>query len=359
MSLELKNVTKVVGVETHIYQTTIKFKPSGFNVLLGATNAGKSTLIKLLAGFEKPTSGQVIFDGNDVTGINPQKRNISLVHQFFINYPHMTVYDNIASPLRVARIAQSEIHKRVHETAELLQLEKFLERRPPELSGGQQQRTALARAIVKQSKVILLDEPLANLDYKLREELREQLPNILEQRGTVVIYATTEPTEALLLGGSTALLHEGRVVQFGPTSKIYHAPNNLIASRVFSDPPINFALVSKCGDYIQLDDLVWPITGSLNSLKDDRYIVAIRPHHITPNRMAEFCVSLKGKVQITELSGSESIAHFTLGDRSWVSQAPGIHQYSVGEEYEFFFDPEQCFYFHESGSHVIEEVADG
>ena len=359
MSLELKNVTKVVGVETHIYQTTVKFEPRDFNILLGATNAGKSTLIRLLAGLEKPTSGQVIFDGEDVTGMSPQKRNISLVHQFFINYPHMTVYDNIASPLRIARVASSEIHKRVCETAELLQLENMLERRPSELSGGQQQRTALARAIVKQSKVIFLDEPLANLDYKLREELREQLPSILQQRGTTVIYATTEPIEALLLEGFTALLHEGRLIQFGSTSEIYRSPASLAAARVFSNPPINFALVSKSGDHIQLDDLMWSTEGRLKDVNDGRYIVAIRPHHVTPIRLTESCVPMKGKVQITELSGSESTAHFALGGRSWVSQAPGIHQYSVGEEHEFYFDPKQCFYFNESGSHVIGEVANG
>ncbi|MCY4287075.1 MAG: ABC transporter ATP-binding protein [Aestuariivita sp.] len=359
MSLELKNVTKIVGVETHIHPTSLTFEAGDFNTLLGATNAGKSTLIRLLAGLEKPTSGQVIWAGQDVTGVSPQRRNISLVHQFFINYPHMTVYDNIASPLRVAKLPRSEMDHRVRETAELLQLEGLLARYPDELSGGQQQRTALARAIAKQSKAIFLDEPLANLDYKLREELREQLPTILEKRGTVIVYATTEPTEALLLGGFTALMHEGKVTQFGRTSKLYHSPASLTAARVFSDPPINYAHVMKEGNLFRLDDINWAADGSASSLSDGQYIVAIRPHHIAPYQTKPSCVRLEGQVQITELSGSESIAHFAVGKHSWVSLAPRTHQYLVGERHNFFFDPEQCFFFNAASGVAVEESNHG
>ena len=239
MALELRNVTKNVGAETLIHETSLRFEPGGFNILLGATNAGKSTLIKLMAGLERPSQGEVWVDGQNVTGQNPQRRKIALVHQFFINYPHMTVYENIASPLRVAGLETSDVDRRVNEAADVLQLRPMLDRHPQELSGGQQQRTALARAIVKESKAIFLDEPLANLDYKLREELREQLPDILGERGTVVVYATSDPTEALLLGGHTALVHEGRITQFGRTTEIYRSPADLISARVFSDPPIN------------------------------------------------------------------------------------------------------------------------
>ncbi len=351
MSLELRDVTKRVGAEMHIHATSLAFEAGVFNILLGATNAGKSTLIKLMAGLEKPTTGEIRVDGQNVTGLSPQKRNISLVHQFFINYPHMTVFENIASPLRVAGVAKSEISGRVEEAANILQLGPMLKRYPDELSGGQQQRTALARAIVKESRAIFLDEPLANLDYKLREELREQLPELLAGRGTVVVYATSEPTEALLLGGNTALVHEGRVTQVGPTTQIYHHPANLNSAMVFSDPPINLAPVTKRGDRMHLGTIVdWAVTGEAAGLADGDYTVGLRPHHLTPAAPKEPSVSLTGIVQITELSGSESVAHLEVGNTRWVSTSSGVHPYQLGQTHEFHMIPGQCFYFAPDGS---------
>ena len=206
MALELKNISKVVQGVTHIKPTTLTLRKGHFNVLLGETGAGKTSLIKMMAGLDPIASGQIIMEGEDVTALTTQKRKISLVHQFFVNYPHMTVFENIASPLKVAGMAKSEIEDRVAEAADILQLGPMLQRRPHELSGGQQQRCALARAIAKESRAVFLDEPLANLDYKLREELREMLPELFAGRGSVVVYATSEPEEALLLGGETALM---------------------------------------------------------------------------------------------------------------------------------------------------------
>jgi len=235
MTIELKNISKTVAGRLHIKPTNLKLESGHFNVLLGETGAGKTSLIKLMAGLESCSSGQVLIDGKDVTQLSPQRRNISLVHQFFVNYPHMTVFENIASPLKVASVPSDEIASRVERVADLLQLRPMLGRHPHELSGGQQQRTALARAIVKESRCIFLDEPLANLDYKLREELREQLPELFSGRGTVVVYATSEPEEALLLGGMTGLMHDGVVTQFGPTARIYRNPLSLTSALVFSD----------------------------------------------------------------------------------------------------------------------------
>ena len=216
MTLELKHVAKRVGAQTHIHETNLVLPEGSFNVLLGTTLSGKTTLMQLMAGIQKPSSGEVWFRGKNVTQVPVQKRNVSMVYQQFINYGNFTVYENIASPLRVAGLPEAEIAARVNKAAELLRLVPMLQRRPSELSGGQQQRTAIARAIVKDSDLILLDEPLANLDYKLREELRDELPKLFSGRNAIVVYATTEPTEALLFGGNTATLHEGRVTQFGP-----------------------------------------------------------------------------------------------------------------------------------------------
>lgn len=349
MALELRDVSLRFGAETHLHPTSLKLDTGGFNILLGATGAGKSTLIRLMAGLERPTSGEVWAGGRNVTGLSPQKRNISLVHQFFVNYGHMSVFDNIASPLRVGGVPRSEIGDRVREAADLLKLGPMLKRYPQELSGGQQQRTALARAIVKESTAIFLDEPLANLDYKLREELREQLPELLEGRGTVVVYATSEPTEALLLGGRTALVHEGRIAQFGPTADIYHAPGSLTSASVFSDPPINTAPATKRGERIELPGVAWQAMGPARDLPDGSYTIAVRPHHVTPVPPHGGSVPLSGKVRITELTGSESIAHFEVGDRLWVSQAPGVHPYRLGEEHEFHLISDRCFYYGADG----------
>lgn len=352
--IELHDITKRVGQVIHIKPTTLTLESGHFNVLLGATGSGKTSLIKLMAGLDPMASGRIVMDGEDVTKLNTQKRNISLVHQFFVNYPHLSVFENIASPLRVAGMAASELQGRVEEAADLLQLRPMLSRKPQELSGGQQQRTALARAIAKESRAVFLDEPLANLDYKLREELREQLPELFAGRGAVVVYATSEPEEALLLGGKTALMDDGRVTQFGTTSEIYRNPDNLTAARVFSDPPINVAGVAKSGLEARLDGgTCWQLTGDAANLPDGRYSVAIRPHRVLPKRTSDRDVELKGKVIVTELSGSDSSAHFQMGSDAWVSLAAGVHPYSVGEEHGFFMDPAHCRYFGEDGRRVI------
>jgi glycerol transport system ATP-binding protein len=250
-------------------------------------------------------------------------------------------------------MAKSEIEGRVEEAADILQLRPMLHRRPHELSGGQQQRTALARAIAKESKAVFLDEPLANLDYKLREELRDQLPELFAGRGAVVVYATSEPEEALLLGGRTALMEDGRVTQYGPTAAIYRDPANVDAARVFSDPPINTAEIVKQGSTAMLNaGVTWTLGGAAADLMDGNYTIAIRPHHVLPVARGHASVRLSGQVQVTELSGSESSAHFQMGDGSWVSLSAGVHPYEVGEVHDFFMDPSACYFFAPDGSRV-------
>lgn len=345
MSLEFKSVVKRVGAETHIYSTDLLLMEGEFNVLLGTTLSGKTTTLHLMAGLERPTSGEVWFNGQDVTGVPVQKRNVSMVHQQFINYPNFSVFENIASPLRVARMAADDIKTRVGRVAELLKLTPLLERRPAELSGGQQQRTALARALVKDADLVLLDEPLANLDFKLREELRDELPRLFEDRGCTVVYATSEPSEALLLGGHTATLNEGRVTQFGETASVYRQPVDLQSAQVFADPPLNTAKVIKDGDVIRLNDRVsWPATGHSAAMDDGPYTIGIRPHHITTEAKTG-AVSLEGEVMITELSGSESVIHFDLEGLTWVSQSQGIHSFEVGARTELYADVGECLYF--------------
>jgi len=347
MALSLKNVVKRVGADTYIYDTSVDLVSNQFNILLGTTLAGKTTLMQLIAGLEKSTSGEVWFDGKNVTGVPVQKRNVSYVHQQFINYPHFSVFENIASPLRVAGFSRGDIKERVGRVAELLKLTPMLGRNPRELSGGQQQRTALARALVKDADVVLLDEPLANLDYKLREELRDELPKLFQDRNCTVIYATTEPIEALLLGGFSATMHEGRITQFGETAAVYRRPFDLLTAQVFSDPPINAVEVTLTNDRFVLNDQVsWP-TGSAN-FAEGAYRMAVRPHFVTREPSAKDAVKLEGRVLVAELSGSESVIHFELDGLSWVSQSPGIHAIEVGTTTEFYLDTAQCLYFGEN-----------
>jgi glycerol transport system ATP-binding protein len=350
MTLELKNISKRVGADTHIYPTDLKLERGSFNILLGTTLAGKTTLMQLMAGISKPTGGEIWFDGKDVTKTSVQKRNVSVVYQQFINYPNYNVYENIASPLRVQGMADSEIKSRVGKFADLLRLTPMLGRKPNELSGGQQQRTALARALVKDADLVLLDEPLANLDFKLREELREDLPRLFHDRDCIVVYATTEPTEALLFGGSTAAMNEGRVTQFGPTGEIYRKPQDLTTARVFSEPPMNVAKVTKSGGKFSLDGVInWGASGNLASLPDGAYTFGVRPHHVLPEKTSPSSIKVDGKVKVTELSGSESIIHFDMLGNPWVSLTHGIHAFSAGEKAELYMDVARGFYFGPDG----------
>ena len=353
MTLALKSVVRRVGAETHIHETSIELEPGGFNTLLGTTLAGKTTLMQLMAGLVQPTSGEVWFGGKNVTGVPVQKRNVAMVFQQFINYPNLSVYENIASPLRVARVDEATVRARVGSVAELLQLGPFLHRRPLELSGGQQQRTALARALVKDADLLLLDEPLANLDYKLREGLRDELPRLFADRASTVVYATGEPSEALLLGGHTATVHQGRITQYGPTGDVYRSPNGLTTARVFSDPPINTADVVKQGDRIRLSERVgWTADGRLRALPDGAYTVGLRPHHVRPAPGRGQGVEAEGKVLIAEISGSESVIHFDLGGLTWVSLSHGVHGFKVGETARFELDVARCLYFAPDGTRV-------
>ena len=240
MELRLRRIEQRVGPQVHLYPLDLTLVPLAVTVLLGATQAGKTTLMRVMAGLDKPSAGHVMADGQDVTGVPVRERNVAMVYQQFINYPSMTVADNIASPLRLRGAhTPAAIEARVAELAAKLHIEPFLKRLPAELSGGQQQRVALARALAKQAPLMLLDEPLVNLDYKLREELRDELSALFASGESTVVYATTEPTEALLLGGYTAVLDAGELLQYGPTAEVFHRPQSIRVARAFSDPPMN------------------------------------------------------------------------------------------------------------------------
>jgi len=255
MELKLERIEQRVGAEDWLYPLDLTLVPRAVTVLLGATQAGKTTLMRVMAGLDAPSKGRILADGEDVTGRPVRERNVAMVYQQFINYPSMTVADNIGSPLRLRR--EKNIEARVRELATKLHIEPFLGRLPAELSGGQQQRVALARALAKNAPLMLLDEPLVNLDYKLREELREELTQLFAHGDSTVVYATTEPTEALLLGGCTAVLDAGELLQYGPTAEVFHRPASIRVARAFSDPPMNLVAAETSAGGVTLPGGVW------------------------------------------------------------------------------------------------------
>ncbi|MEM8822612.1 MAG: ABC transporter ATP-binding protein [Pseudomonadota bacterium] len=352
MSLKLENVSKVVGRETHIHPTDLTLAPGTMNVLLGPTLSGKTTLMRIMAGLDVPDTGRILWNGEDVTGMRVQDRGVAMVYQQFINYPSMTTYDNIASPMKLLGKSRSEIDTAVREAAELMRLTPFLDRKPLELSGGQQQRCALARALVKNAGLVLLDEPLANLDYKLREELRAEIPRIFEESGSIFVYATTEPEEALLLGGNCATLWEGRVTQFGPTPDVYRQPVDAVTARVFSDPPMNFLPLTKQGDNLVFGDTSIPALGPLAALPDGSYQTGFRPNHVKLDPPDHNVFHFTTRVAVTEITGSETFVHLDHHEERWVGLVHGIRDLPIGTDLQVYLDPTHVYVFDRQGGLV-------
>lgn len=344
--LELHDIELSVGGQAHILPTRLTLHRGTLNVLLGPTLSGKTSLMRLMAGLDRPTGGRILWDGQDVTGAKVQNRDVAMVYQQFINYPAMTVYDNIASPLRLKHLPAADIDRKTREVADLMKLTPLLDRKPLELSGGQQQRCALARALVKDAGLVLLDEPLANLDYKLREELRVEMPRIFEDSGAIFVYATTEPEEALLLGGNTATLWQGRVSQFGPTATVFRNPSDMTTARVFSDPPMNFFEVRKQDGRITFSEgQSFGISPQMADVPDGTYVAGFRPAHLELSRHTENAVAFGCTLRTTEITGSETFLHLNhLNDR-WVGVVHGVHDLAPEARLSVWLDPEHAYLF--------------
>ncbi len=346
MSFVLDHIALTAGAAAVIDDVNLSLESGSMNVLLGPTLAGKTTLMRLMAGLDRPTTGRIVENGVDVTGVAVRKRSVAMVYQQFVNYPSLSVYENIASPLRVAGLSGAEVDARVQEAARVLRLENLLKRMPAQLSGGQQQRTAIARALVKRAGLVLLDEPLANLDYKLREELREELPRIFSQSGAILVYATTEPSEALLLAGNVITLCEGRVTQAGPTAQVYRSPANIESARVFSDPPLNELAIVKRGALLDLGNGEnFPAAGAFASLPDGPYRLGFRADAAAIAGPASNGLKFPGRVAVTEISGSESFVHVDVGVGTWVCLAAGVHDWARETKVDVAIDLARAFVF--------------
>jgi glycerol transport system ATP-binding protein len=349
MQLTLEGIRKSAGAEPWLYEMDLAPKPGAVTVLLGATQAGKTSLMRIMAGLDAPSGGRVKVDGRDVTGMPVRERNVAMVYQQFINYPSLKVADNIASPLKLR--GEKNVMQRVRELAARLHIEPFLDRLPAELSGGQQQRVALARALAKQAPLMLLDEPLVNLDYKLREELREELTQLFASGDCTVIYATTEPGEALLLGGYTAVLDAGELLQYGPTAEVFHAPQSLRVARAFSDPPMNLLPGEAANIGVRLTaglELSIPLPAAASkSLTLGVRAGALRLRERPGD------VALQGRVELAEISGSDTYVHVDTPAAELVAQLTGVHYFELGAPVTLYLDPAQVYVFDAEGQLLV------
>ncbi|TWO72592.1 ABC transporter ATP-binding protein [Caenimonas sedimenti] len=349
MQLALESISKKAGAEDWLHAMSLAPQPGAVTVLLGATQAGKTSLLRIMAGLDAPTQGRVMVDGVDVTGVPVRKRNVSMVYQQFINYPSLKVADNIASPLKLR--GEKNIMDRVREIAAKLRIEPFLDRLPAELSGGQQQRVALARALAKRAPLMLLDEPLVNLDYKLREELRDELTQLFETGESTVIYATTEPGEALLLGGYTAVLDAGELLQYGPTAEVFHAPKSLRVARAFSDPPMNLIPAEAASIGVKLDagpQLSIPLPAAASKA----LMIGVRAGSLRV-RARDGDVALPGRVELAEISGSDTFVHVETPVGEVVAQLTGVHDFALGAGITLYLSPAQAYVFDAQGDLLV------
>jgi len=288
--------------------------------------------------------------------VHVRDRNIAMVYQQFINYPSFTVYKNIASPLQVAGVDKKTIDARVRMVADQLQISEFLQRLPQELSGGQQQRVAIARALSKDARIVLMDEPLGNLDYKLREDLRVELKNLAAERDSIFIYATPEPIDALMMASHVAVMYDGRIIQYGELEDVYMRPSHIKSGEYFSDPPMNFMEGEIRGDTATISNTFSiPIAQMEADLPDGPYTFGIRPHHISLETevSGENMVKMDATVNLAEIVGSDTTLHLTHNDMDFIAIAREMRHFDLDERINVLFDPRQIHIFDTSTGDIV------
>lgn len=309
----LKNVVKKYDTKTIINDVSLEIKDKEFLVLVGSSGCGKSTILRMIAGLEEITDGEIYIGDKCVNNVHPKDRDIAFVFQSYALYPHMTVYENIAFPLKMRGIKKDEIDKKVKEAAEILNLTEYLDRKPKQLSGGQRQRVALGRAIVRNPKVFLMDEPLSNLDAKLRVQMRSEIKKLHEKLQTTFIYVTHDQTEALTMGDRIVVLDKGVIQQIDEPEKIYYSPSNTFVGGFLGSPSMNFIDVKIEEGNIKFNEYVISLSQEQKELLQgrERVIVGIRPE-----KMDSLCPNfeLSVKVDISEMLGSEKIVYFSINE---------------------------------------------
>lgn len=362
MELELERAVKRFGDTPVLRELTLEVRDADMVAVVAPTGSGKTTLLRVLAGLERLDAGRLSVGGHDVTGVHVRKRNVSMVYQEFVNYPSLTVYENIASPLRVAKPtpARPDIDRRVHAIAEQLGIGDLLPRLPQELSGGQQQRVALARALVKEVELVLLDEPLGNLDYKLREALRSELKELSRSRNALFVYATPEPVDALMMASHVAVLADGRILQYGPTEEVYRRPQHLQVGERFSEPPMNL-LPCRVEDGVAVfsDQLRVPLGSDVPA--DGRYVLGLYPHQLFVGASAEkapaSAISIGAQLDLADVVGSDVTMRLTHAGQTLIAVSDQLRRYELGEDLTVAIDPASVYLF-DAGSGALVRTSD-
>ncbi len=362
VSLRLVNLTKRFGEVVAVDRLNLEVRKGEFVALLGPSGCGKSTTLYLIAGLYKPTEGEIYFDERLVNDLDPKDRNIGMVFQSYALYPHMTVYDNIAFSLKIKKRPKAEIDRRVREVARMLHIEELLDRRPGQLSGGQQQRVALARALVKEPDVFLMDEPLSNLDAKLRIEMRTELKRLQKELRVTTIYVTHDQIEAMTMADRIAVLNKGRLQQYGLPEELYNRPRNIFVADFIGTPPINLMPVSlrKEDHAIFLETpfgkiIIDPREDSLHevlrNLDDGEYILGIRPEHM---RLAtDGLMHLTGEVYAVEPLGRELQVDVRSGEHLMRVIIPSHIRLDMGDSIRVVIDKRKILLFDKKTGQLI------
>jgi ABC-type sugar transport system ATPase subunit len=303
----LEQVTKVFpGATVAVDGLSLDISDGEFMILVGSSGCGKTTALRMIAGLEKPTKGTIRIGERIVNEVSARDRDIAMVFQNYALYPHMTVYRNLAYPLRQQRVRRGEIDRRVNEIAQMLGLEALMKRRPGQLSGGQRQRVAMGRALVREPEVFLLDEPLSNLDAKLRVQMRAGLKRLHGRLGVTTVYVTHDQVEAMTLGDRIAVLSEGRLQQLGPPQEVYDSPANVFVAGFIGSPPMNLLRGSASGGRVKAGEFVVERAG----VPDGDLVVGLRPEALTP--AVDGMPAIDFRVDVVEPLGDELIVHGSL-----------------------------------------------
>ena len=357
--ITLENITKTFGPVKAVQNLNLKVEDKEFLTLLGPSGCGKTTTLRIIAGLERQTEGNVYFDDVLVNDLPPKDRNVAMVFQTYALYPHMTVYDNIAFPLRIKKVSKDEIDKRVKSIAEMLQIRDLLNRKPHELSGGQQQRVALGRAIVRNPKVFLLDEPLSNLDAKLRVYMRAELKNLQRKLGVTTIYVTHDQVEAMSMSDRVAILMSGILQQVGTPSEIYDNPANVNVGGFIGNPPMNFFKGSIREDegLIDFGDFTYTPKPEIFEIlvreaKGSEVILGARPEHMIVLEKKDKN-AIEGKIYLLEIVGESAILDLTIGDNMVKMRVPSSFKAEIGEKVYVGFQEDKIHFFDGKTEKVI------
>ena len=347
MNLVAENLSYKPDEQFHLNEVSFNFKKGNIYTILGRTLSGKTTLLKTIAGLLTPDSGEMQFEDKDFLKVPVWERNIAMVYQQFINYPHLNVFENVAFPLKQRKIDNHEINDVVLKSLKSVGLEGYEKRKIQELSGGQQQRVSLARSLVKNAKILLLDEPLVNLDYKLREQLREEFKNIFSQglsEESIVIFSTTDPREAMELNGEVIVLDEGKVLQVGPAKEIFENPKTLKVAEISNDPPMNILKTNIDSNKIKFEGIEIDIPNHLSNIKDKNFNLGIRASDIElSDKGFEF------EVELAEISGSETLLHLTRGSAKIITSIEEVMNFNIHDKVKIDFNINKLYAFEESG----------